>query len=541
MFATPNPIIYPAFPEFSEKFASGKSQLLWTVCPADLDTPVSAMLRLMEEGKPCFLLESVEKGEIRGRYSVIGLMPDIIWKCTGNQAEICYPNDIALPLSSPSSSGVNSCIQTYTSPSLPNMEKKLKHSNSNVYEFTKCSKASLDSFRELYEQSKIEIPDGLPPMASGLVGTMGYDMVKLMEDLPSTKPDSIGVPDSCFIRPKIMVIFDAVTDKIFIISSVFATENKTDAKLEYTEAVKRITYVLERLASPVVQDKTKEYKQVSADDFSSNTSRADYDAMLEKAREYIRAGDIFQVVLSQRFSAKFPLPPFALYRALRQLNPSPFLFYLHLGDYTLVGSSPEILVRLREGEVTIRPIAGTRKRGKDKQEDASLAADLLADPKEVSEHLMLLDLGRNDVGRVAKIGSVKTVQKMSIENYSHVMHIVSSVTGKLDPKYDALSALIAGFPAGTVSGAPKIRAMEIIDELEMEARSFYAGCIGYFSGNGDMDTCIALRTGLIKDGVLHLQAGGGIVAESDDEAEYQESVNKARALMKAAEEAIKFV
>ena len=263
--------------------------------------------------------------------------------------------------------------------------------------------------------------------------------------------------------------------------------------------------------------------------------------MLERARKYIRAGDIFQVVLSQRFSAPFEIPAFALYRALRHLNPSPFLFYLHLGSYTLVGSSPEILVRLRDGEVTIRPIAGTRKRGKNKKEDAALAADLLADPKEISEHLMLLDLGRNDVGRVAKIGTVKTTSQMNIENYSHVMHIVSNVVGELDPKYDALSALIAGFPAGTVSGAPKIRAMEIIDELETEARSFYAGCIGYFSGNGDMDTCITLRTGLIKDGILHIQAGGGIVAESVSEDEYQEALNKSRALMRAAEEAIKFV
>ena len=262
--------------------------------------------------------------------------------------------------------------------------------------------------------------------------------------------------------------------------------------------------------------------------------------MIERAREYIKAGDIFQVVLSQRFTAPFTLPAFSLYRALRQLNPSPFLFYLNFGPYTLVGSSPEILVRLRDGEVTIRPIAGTRKRGVDKAEDQRLAADLLSDPKELSEHLMLLDLGRNDVGRVAKIGTVKTTQQMSIENYSHVMHIVSNVVGELDPKFDALSALIAGFPAGTVSGAPKIRAMEIIDELEPERRSFYAGCIGYFSGSGNMDTCIALRTGLIKDGKLYVQAGGGIVAESEAEAEYQEAVNKARALMRAAEEAIKF-
>jgi anthranilate synthase component I len=506
MLPIKTPVLYPAEAEFSEQFNKNKSQLVWTTCPADLDTPVAAMLRLMKNGKPCFLLESVEKGEIRGRYSIIGIMPDIIWRCKGDKAEICYPDE------------------------------------ENGDSFSPCEEASLASLRKLYEDSKIEIPENLPPMSCGLVGTMGYDMVKLMEKLPSTKPDSIGVPDSCFIRPRVMVIFDSVTDKIFIITSIYNNKGEyVDSRDAYSVASARIRYVLEKLAAPIPENSGSDYSPVSIADFTSNTTREQYNVMLDKAREYIRAGDIFQVVLSQRFSAKFPLPPFALYRALRQLNPSPFLFYLHLGNYTLVGSSPEILVRLRDGEVTIRPIAGTRKRGKNKQEDAELAADMLADPKEISEHLMLLDLGRNDVSRVAKIGSVKTTQQMSIENYSHVMHIVSNVVGELDPKYDALSALIAGFPAGTVSGAPKIRAMEIIDELENEARSFYAGCIGYFSGNGNMDTCITLRTGLIKDGMLHLQAGGGIVAESITEDEYQEALNKSRALMRAAEEAIKFI
>lgn len=504
MLPVAHPTLYPAQEAFRQQFGRGLSQLVWTTCPADLDTPVSAMLRLMEENSPCFLLESVEKGEIRGRYSVIGLMPDIIWRCRGDKAEIAY---------------------------CETMEDG---------KFTPCAEDSLTSFRMLYEQSKIDIPEGLPPMSAGLVGTMGYDMVKLMETLPDTKPDSIGVPDSCFIRPKIMVIFDAVTDKIFIATSIWADGKRVDADAAYAAAGKRIRHVLDRLAATVPPPVERDFTPVKVSDFKSNTTRPEYDAMIESAREYIKAGDIFQVVLSQRFSAPFALPAFSLYRALRQLNPSPFLFYLHLGSYTLVGSSPEILVRLRDGEVTIRPIAGTRKRGRDKAEDQLLAADLLADPKELSEHLMLLDLGRNDVGRVAKIGTVQTTQKMTIENYSHVMHIVSNVIGELDPKYDALSALIAGFPAGTVSGAPKIRAMEIIDELEIERRSFYAGCIGYFSGNGNMDTCIALRTALVKDGTLYVQAGGGIVAESDAEAEYQEALNKARALMRAAEEAIYF-
>lgn len=505
MLPIKNLTIFPNETAFAQAFERGHSQLVWASVPADLDTPVSAMLRLMQADAPCFLLESVEKGEIRGRYSVIGLMPDLIWKCQGETSEIFY------------------CDTMDSARSVP------------------CEKPPLEAFRELYEASKVDIPPELPPMAAGLVGYMGYDMVKLMERLPDTKPDSIGIPDSCFIRPKIMVIFDAVTDKIFITTTIWANAERGDANAAYDSAKKRIDYVLERLSAPIPVQSTKPSQPTKLSDFTSNTIRADYDAMIEAAKEHIKAGDIFQVVLSQRFSAPFTLPPFALYRALRQLNPSPFLFYLHMGDFTLVGSSPEILVRLQGNEVTIRPIAGTRKRGRDRAEDALLAKDLLADPKEISEHLMLLDLGRNDVGRVAKIGSVHTTQKMNIENYSHVMHIVSNVVGELNPKYDALSALVAGFPAGTVSGAPKIRAMEIIDELEQERRSFYAGCIGYFSGNGNMDTAITLRTGLIKNDTLHIQAGGGIVAESNAEDEYQEALNKAKALMRAAEEAVKFI
>jgi anthranilate synthase component I len=504
MLPIASPQLFPAKEAFCQRFEHGLSQLVWTTCPADLDTPVSAMLRLMEKDSPSFLLESVEKGEIRGRYSIIGLMPDLIWRCVNNKAEIAYSETI------------------------------------NQSAFTPCDEDALTSFRKLYEESQIDIPDGLPPMSAGLVGYMGYDMVGLMEKLPERKDDPIDIPDGCFIRPKVMVIFDAVTDKIFVVTTIWADGKRQDAQAAYEAAQKRIQHVLEKLSAPVPAPEHQDYKAVSASDFVSNTKRDTYDDMITSAKEYIKAGDIFQVVLSQRFSAPFTLPPFSLYRALRQLNPSPFLFFLNFGNYSLVGSSPEILVRLRDGEVTIRPIAGTRKRGRDRDEDKLLAADLLSDPKELAEHLMLLDLGRNDVGRVSRIGSVKTTQRMTIENYSHVMHIVSNVTGELDPRFDALSAMVAGFPAGTVSGAPKIRAMEIINELETEARSFYAGCIGYFSGNGNMDTCIALRTGLIKDNTLYVQAGGGIVADSDTEAEYQEALNKARALMRAAEEAIKF-
>lgn len=494
--------IFPGHDIFTSHYQRGLPQLVWIKCPADLDTPVAAMLRLKDDNAPCFLLESVEKGEIRGRYSVIGLQPDTIWKCNGGKAEISEGKNIE--------AGV----------------------------FAPCKKPSLDALHELYEASKIDIPEGLPPMAAGLVGYMAYDMVRLVENLPESKPDALNIPDSMFMRPRLMVIFDAVTDSMFIITTV--RQNDDTAEAAYENAKRRIHATLEKLKSPIPDATGQNFSAVSESDFKPNTSRTEYDGMVAKAREHIAAGDIFQVVLSQRFSAPFKLPPFALYRALRQLNPSPFLFYLHMGSFTLVGSSPEILVRLRDGEVTIRPIAGTRKRGRNHNEDMELAADLLSDPKEISEHLMLLDLGRNDVGRVARIGTVRTTQKMIIENYSHVMHIVSNVVGEIDTKYDALSALMAGFPAGTVSGAPKVRAMEIINDLEKTRRSFYGGCIGYFSGNGNMDTCIALRTGLITDGMLHVQAGGGIVAESDTEAEYQECVNKSRALIRAAEEAIKF-
>lgn len=494
----------PDYENFSAKLNEGKAQIVWTRLPADLDTPVSAMLRIKQKHSPCFLLESVEKGEIRGRYSIIGLLPDIIWRCYGNRAEYAF------------------------------------HDTVDANKFKTSTKSSLESLRELIAESECEIPDGLPPMASGLVGYMAYDTVRLMEQLPEPKPDTIGVPDAIFVRPKVMVIFDAVTDTLTISTVIWPNEGRGDAKTAYAAAKKRIQNIVETLNEPLIIPKQEPQKHVRMEDFTSNTPRETYDAMIATAQEHMRKGDIFQVVLSQRFSAPFQLSPFSLYRALRYLNPSPFLFYLDFADFQLIGSSPEILVRLRDDEVTIRPIAGTRRRGKNKEEDAALAADLLADPKELAEHLMLLDLGRNDVGRVSKIGTVKTTKQMEIENYSHVMHIVSNVVGEIDPKYDALSALIAGFPAGTVSGAPKIRAMEIINDLEVHKRSFYAGCVGYFSPDGNMDTAITLRTGLVKDGMLHIQAGGGITAESTAEGEYQESVNKAKALMRAAEVAVEF-
>ncbi len=498
--------ILPDFPSFSETFDAGKPQVVWTTLLSDLETPVSAMLKLGKDQHNCFLLESVEGGANRGRYSFIGLAPDLIWKVSGTHAE------------------VNTKAQT--NPDL----------------FKVCTTGVIESLRSIIADSMIELPDGLPPMAAGLVGYMSYDMVRLFERLPDNNPDVLGVPDGVFVRPTVVAVFDNIEDTIKIITPVRPEGSQQTAQNAYDEAVKRLEGTIRQLdESPPHEPRRPENALQKIDlEKQSNISRADFHQMVKKGQEYILAGDIFQVVLSQRFAIPFTLPALDLYRALRRLNPSPFLFFLDYDGFSIVGSSPEILVRVRDDTVTIRPIAGTRPRGKDKTEDQSHAKDLLNDPKELAEHLMLLDLGRNDVGRVAKVGSVHVTSQNVIEYYSHVMHIVSNVEGELDPKFDSMDALMAGFPAGTVSGAPKVRAMEIIDELEPEKRSFYAGCIGYFGADGEMDTCITLRTGLVKDGTLYVQAGGGIVADSDPEAEYQESCNKARALIRAAEEAIKF-
>lgn len=497
----------PDFADFAQTYEANAAQVVWTTLVADLETPVSAMLKLAEGRPNSFLLESVEKGAIRGRYSIIGLKPDLIWRCTGAVAEI-------------------------------NRQARFDRDA-----FTPCpvsAKAGpLASLRALVEESRITLPPGLPPMAAGVVGYMSYDMVRQMENLPNVPPDPIGTPDGVFMRPTVMAVFDNIDDVVTVVTPV-RPQSGVSAHAAYVQAC-------ERLADVVADfERSLPYRRDVIDEHlvppvpQSNMTREAFHAMVRKAKEYILAGDIFQVVLSQRFQVPFRLPSFSLYRALRRTNPSPFLFHLDFGGFAIVGSSPEILVRLRNGKVTIRPLAGTRRRGKDEAEDQALAADLLADAKECAEHLMLLDLGRNDVGRVAQIGSVKVTERMHIEYYSQVMHIVSNVVGDIDPKYDAMDALIGGFPAGTVSGAPKVRAMEIIDEMEPEKRGFYAGCIGYFGADGDMDTCIALRTALVKDGVMYAQAGAGIVADSDPEAEYQESVNKAKALVRAAEEAITF-
>jgi anthranilate synthase component 1 len=493
----------PDFAAFEAVYDAGRAQVVHTALIADLETPVSAFLKLAE-GKPnAFLFESVEGGSIIGRYSFLGMRPDLIWRCRGRQAEI---------------------------------NRRARFDSGS---FEPLDKPVLDSLRDLIEECRFELPEGLPPMASCLLGYMGYDTVRLMEDLPDDNPLAIDVPDGLFIRPTVVAVFDRVEDLVTVFTPVWP-RGDVSARAAYAQACERLADVAQDFerALPRGRDVIADLDELPAP--AANMTREDFHAMVLKAKEYILAGDIFQVVLSQRLSLPFKLPPFALYRALRRLNPSPFLFFIDLGGFAIVGSSPEILVRLRDGMVTIRPIAGTRPRGSTPAEDRALAEDLLADPKELAEHLMLLDLGRNDVGRVAEIGSVKVTEKNVVELYSHVMHIVSNVEGRIAEGKDAMDALIAGFPAGTVSGAPKVRAMEIIEELEPERRGIYGGCVGYFGAGGSMDTCIALRTAVVKDDTMYIQAGAGLVADSKPESEHQECWNKARALLRAAEEAVRF-
>jgi anthranilate synthase component I len=499
--------VEPAFERFAAAYDAGKPQVVWTRLIADLETPVSALLKLADRRPNSFLLESVEGGRSRGRYSLIGLKPDVIWRCRGDKAEI-------------------------------NRDARFQPDR-----FVVESNGALASLRALIAESRIELPQGLPPMASGLFGYMSYDMVRLVEKLPDLKPEKLRLPDSIFLRPTVMAIFDSVEDMITVVTPIWPAASGTgagNARAAYNQAMERLSDIVHDLDRALPQQRSNNGVLLDLPEPQSNMAPEGFRAMVDRAKEYILAGDIFQVVLSQRFSLPFQLPPLALYRSLRRLNPSPFLFYLDFGGFSVIGSSPEILVRLRDDTVTIRPIAGTRPRGKTPDEDRALAADLLADQKELAEHLMLLDLGRNDVGRVAKVGSVRVTERMKIENYSHVMHIVSNVEGTIDSRHDAMDALMAGFPAGTVSGAPKVRAMEIIEELEPEKRGIYGGAVGYFAANGSMDTCIALRTTVVKDGVMYVQAGAGIVADSVPESEHQECQHKARALVRAAQEAVRF-
>ena len=475
--------VTPAHDAFTQLYEAGQPQVAWVRLVADLETPVAAMIKLQRDEPYGFLLESVEGGAVRGRYSYIGLQPDLVWRCFGERAEI--------------NRSVHTGQQTFEPSPLPTMA----------------------SLRALVEECRIAMPAGLPPGCASLIGFFAYDFVRVIERLPSLNPDEIGLPDAILMRPTVVVVFDNVLDQMTVVTPIYpSAAMDSQAAYDLAEAAS-----VSRAATAA----------------TSNITKADYCDMVRRAQEYIRAGDAFQVVPSQRFSLPFELPPLALYRALRRGNPSPFSFCLKLGHFALVGSSPEILVRLRDGMVSVRPIAGTRPRGASYTEDLALEQDLLRDPKELAEHLMLLDLGRNDVGRVAKVGTVRVTEKMVVERYSHVMHIVSNVEGELDSdRADLVDVLCAGFPAGTVSGAPKIRAMEIIEELEPTRRSFYAGGIGYIGAGGNLDTCIGLRTGLLMDGTLYIQAGGGVVADSVPESEYKESCDKASALLRAAEQAV---
>jgi anthranilate synthase component 1 len=488
------------FHAFEQAYQAGTAQLVWSELIADLETPVAAYLKLAEGQDYSFLLESVEDGDIRGRYSMIGLAPDLLFRIRDGQPEI---NENAL------------------------------HDQDS---YQPMQGAPLDALRQVLKASRLDIPEGLAPMSAGVFGYMAYDMVRHMEDLPDTNPDVLGVPDCLFMRPTVIAVFDSVTDTIKLVTPVRAQDGVSAADA-HEAAHARLAEVSDTMHQQIPAHELNVPNEFDAP--QSNMSQETYFDMVKRGKQYIEAGDIFQVVLSQRFNIDYDLPAFDLYRALRRVNPSPYLFFLNMRDFSIVGSSPEVLVGVKDRVVNIRPIAGTRLRGANAAEDEAISQDLLSDEKERAEHLMLLDLGRNDVGHVSEIGSVKVNTAFGLQKTSHLIHIVSDVTGTLSPECDEIDALVAGFPAGTVSGAPKIRAMEIIDELEPERRGVYAGCVGYFSANGDMDTCIALRTALVKDGKLYVQAGGGVVYDSTPQYEYDETVNKAAALFRAAEVSLK--
>ena len=493
----------PEYDAFRMGYEAGLNQIVYTRLAADLDTPVSLMLKLAGAGRNAFMLESVTGGEVRGRYSIIGMNPDLIWDCRGTVSRLNraarYDDDA----------------------------------------FTVLDGDPLTTLRALLAESRIDLPDGLPGACAGLFGYLGYDMIRLVEYLPDVNPDPLGLPDAVLLRPSVVAVLDGVKGDVILVAPAWVSTG-VSAKAAYAQAAERVMDAQRALERAVPQDARALGDPQEPGEPVSNFTHDAYLAAVEKARDYIRAGDIFQVVPAQRWCQDFQEPPFALYRSLRRTNPSPFMFYFNFGGFQVIGASPEILVRVFGNQITIRPIAGTRPRGETPEQDKAHEAELLADTKERAEHLMLLDLGRNDVGRVAKIGTVRPTETFIIERYSHVMHIVSNVVGELAPGQDALSAFFAGMPAGTVSGAPKVRAMQIIDELEPEKRGVYGGGVGYFSAGGDMDMCIALRTAVLQDHKLYIQAGGGVVYDSDPEAEYQETIHKSRAIRRAAMDAAMF-
>ncbi len=495
--------LIPSFEAFAKGYEAGQNQVVYTKLAADLDTPVSLMLKLTGAARDAFMLESVTGGEVRGRYSIIGMKPDLVWQCHGTASRIN------------------------------------RQARYDADAFTELEGDPLERLRDLIAESRIDLPDDLPAASAGLFGYLGYDMIRLVEHLPNVNPDPLGLPDAMLQRPSVIAVLDGVKGDVTVVSPAWVSEGQS-ARAAYAQAAERVMDAVRDMERALPQQARDLGEADDAAEPQSNFTREGYKAAVEAAKEYIRAGDIFQVVPSQRWTQNFTRPPFTLYRSLRRTNPSPFMFYFNFGGFQVVGASPEILVRVMDGEVTIRPIAGTRPRGATPEEDRAHEADLLADPKELAEHLMLLDLGRNDVGRVAKIGTVHPTEEFIIERYSHVMHIVSNVVGDLSEEHDALSALLAGLPAGTVSGAPKVRAMEIIDELEPEKRGVYGGGVGYFSAGGDMDVCIALRTAVVKDQKLYIQAGGGVVYDSDPEVEFMETVHKSNAIRRAAADAARF-
>ena len=487
-------IIEQNFVEFKKKYQENKTQIISSKIVNRKETIISAYLKLTEESQNSFLFESLEDGEEKGRYSIIGLNPDKILKIKGQKIII---EELGT--------------------------KKIRNERNII-----------STIRNFIGENIFEFSEKYPSIASGIFGYIGYDFIRNIEELPNQNKDPLNLPDSILLRPSSIIVFDNKTNDIFLITFSRPKEGvSAEESMQIAESC--LTDLFNKLEKDEVLEKLQK-EQSSLEKPKSNTSKEEYFEMVKRARDYIIAGDIFQVVPSQRFFAPFKISPFELYKSLRKINPSPYMYYLDLNDFYIVGSSPETLVKKEKRKITIKPIAGTRL--KREGSNRELAKELLSDPKERAEHLMLLDLGRNDVGKVSKIGTVNVKNPFSIQETSHLLHIASTVEGELNDKDDEISSLSAGFPAGTVSGAPKIRAMEIIDELEKEKRGIYAGAIGYFSSNGDMDTAIALRTAIIKDEMMYVQAGGGVVYDSNEEYEYNETVNKSQALFSAAKDAI---
>jgi anthranilate synthase component 1 len=477
------------FNNFKFQHKRNQTQIIYTSRKIKDDQEILNLIDNFLKEKNSFIFESVEKGKIRGRYTIFGKNPDKIWEFNNKNSYL---------------------IKNKT-------KKKIKGDPKKIIE-------------KIIEEFKFKTPTGLPPICSLISGYFSYDSIRYVEKIPNKCKDDLRLPDVRLLRPRTVIIHDNLKKKIFYIINIFNDEKITNYRNKYLQIESEINDLLIQASL----NKINSYKNTNTDIVvKSNTSKNKFLSMVNKAKKYIKIGDIFQVVLSQRFEAKLTKKPLDIYKKLRVTNPSPFMYFFNFPDFQIIGASPEILVRLRDNKITVRPIAGTRPRGKNPKEDDVLVKELLQDKKELSEHLMLLDLGRNDAGKVSKVGSIKVTESFMIEKYSHVMHIVSNVMGVYNKKYSKFKTLLAGFPAGTVSGAPKIRAMEIIDELESTRRKVYAGGIGYFSANGEFDTCIALRTAVAKNNKFYVQAGAGIVADSSPAKEYKETVNKAKALLSA--------